>query len=241
MNNKDVEDLNEQAQINYACNCPKKHNKPTAFVCVKCGKCYHKTCIIKNKTIYHLIGNLICCCETETDPKFFEQEITTLTDENSNLKDQLLKEKMNVKSVSSQSAALLEEINELHKKNIGDQDPVLTKQELKYALDKIKNLNLDNAKLLEANSKLETQNYELLEEMSKVTENSKDNTQLKTNSVQILNLTQELNYTKDENLDLKQKLNNCEELIQYLKSDINTKEKDLQKKDKELDYVKKKF
>ena len=46
--------------------------------------------VIKNKTIYNLVGNLICCCEIETDPTFFEQEIANLNDENSNLKDQLL-------------------------------------------------------------------------------------------------------------------------------------------------------
>ena len=68
---------------------------------------------------------------------------------------------MNVKNFCNPSAALLEEINELHKKNIENQDLALTKQELKYALDKIKNLNIDNAKLLEANSKLETQNFHL--------------------------------------------------------------------------------
>ena len=79
MNAKDVKAIKDQEQLIHACNCSKKTNKPTSFVCVKCGKCYHKASITKNNAIYHLVGNLICCCENQTDYKYFEQEIATLT------------------------------------------------------------------------------------------------------------------------------------------------------------------
>ena len=205
MNSKDLEALDKQAQLNYACSCAKKTIKPTAFVCVKCGKCYHKTCLSKIKSVYHLIGNLICCCETETELKYFEQEIATLNKEILNLKDQLLEERMKVKNYSNQSFSLLEEINDLHKKKNENQELIITKQELNYALEKIKNLNNDNTKLLVANDTLKIQNNDLINQI-KCKEIEKCNTNIY--EEQIMSL-KEIIDTKNEICDsLKTNLKN---------------------------------
>ena len=90
------------------------------------------------KNIYHLVGNLICCCETKTDPKYFKQEIATLNSEVENLNEKLLIEQSKVKKYSNQSTSLLEEINKLHLKNNENQELILAKQELTYANEKIK-------------------------------------------------------------------------------------------------------
>lgn len=162
MNAKDIDAMNKEAQQTYACNCTKNKNKPTSFVCIKCGKCYHFSCISKIKTSYHLIGNLISCCELEIkDVKYYEQEIKLLNKEIFSLNDKLQEEKINSKSYANQSISLLEEINDLHKKNNDKIQLDNLQKELNHALDKINILTEENATLLETISKIKSDNDDI--------------------------------------------------------------------------------
>ena len=63
MNNEDLDNIEKQTQKHFACEkkCNSK-NAPESYVCVRCGKCYHKECIIKKKDAFHITGHLISCC-----------------------------------------------------------------------------------------------------------------------------------------------------------------------------------
>ena len=74
MNQVEIEALKTDTHNKYACEskCLSK-NKPLAYVCVRCGVCYHQTCTTKIKDAYHIIGHLISCCSKK--PKYIEQDL----------------------------------------------------------------------------------------------------------------------------------------------------------------------
>ena len=107
MNPEEIEALKNVSEKKYSCDCTNNKSKPVAFVCVACGKCYHSTCVRKIKHAFHLIGNLICCCEKEKE--YNDQDFILL-------KTELSKERDKASCYSKQCKSLLQEINEIYAK-----------------------------------------------------------------------------------------------------------------------------
>ena len=138
MNEKEITAIKKEAQSNYACDCKNNINKPLAFVCISCGKCYHLSCAIKIKNAYHIKGNLFCCCYVDTE--FLQQDYEIL-------KNEMQEEKRKSASLMNENKSLIEDLNKLHLKVNTNEELVTVKQQYFAASEKLDLFKKENTKL----------------------------------------------------------------------------------------------